>query len=189
MTAAQDSRAQFEAWARSYGTWEVVRDDDPQLGTTGYTDVALTVAFHAVQASRAALSAEPVASVYTMEALVPGGREVPHVTLHKPLPAGTKLYAAPQAVAVPQGWTLGQPITEEMHVATVKVLRRASGLDGTPQRILDAMLAAARQPRAFQTADGAAQERKPTPATRDCTRPECMSHGCFGHCMRKAPST
>lgn len=57
MTAAQDSRAQFEAWARSYGTWEVVRDDDSQLGTTGYTDVALTVAFHAVQAARAELSA------------------------------------------------------------------------------------------------------------------------------------
>lgn len=60
MTAAQDSRAQFEAWARSYGTWEVVRDDDLQLGTTGYTDVELTIAWHAVQASRAALSAEPV---------------------------------------------------------------------------------------------------------------------------------
>lgn len=156
MTAAQDSRAQFEAWARSYGTWEVVRDDDPQLSTTGYTDVVLTIAWHAVQASRAALSAEPV--------------------------------PAPQALPVPKGWTLGQPITEEMHVAAVRVLRRASGLDGTPQRMLDAMLAAAPQPRAFQTADGAALKRKPTPASRDCTRPECMSHGCFGHCMQKVPT-
>ncbi len=35
---------------------------------------------------------EPDASVYTMEALVPGGREVSHVTFHRSLPAGTKLY-------------------------------------------------------------------------------------------------
>jgi hypothetical protein len=40
-----------------------------------------------------------------MEALVPGGREVQHVSLYMPLPAGTKLYAAPQppeAAPVPQ---------------------------------------------------------------------------------------
>lgn len=37
-------------------------------------------------------------------------------------------------------------ITEAMHVAACKVLTRASGLDGTPQRMLDAMLAAAPQP-------------------------------------------
>lgn len=54
----------------------------------------------------------------------------------------------PQALDVPQGWALGQPITEEMHVAAVKVLRRATGLDGTPQRLLDAMLSAALQPTA-----------------------------------------
>lgn len=34
-------------------------------------------------------------------------------------------------------------VTEEMHVAAVKVLHRASGLDGLPQRMMDAMLAAA----------------------------------------------
>lgn len=34
----------------------------------------------------------------------------------------------------------------------------------------------------------AAQAQRP-PQSRDCLRPECMSHGCFGHCMRKAPST
>lgn len=55
--------------------------------------------------------------------------------------------AAPQAeqpgAAVPGGWSFGQPITEEMHVAACKVLTRAAGLDGTPQRMLDAMLAAA----------------------------------------------
>lgn len=52
-------RAEFEAWARGYGTWEVKRDDDVALGTTGYTDITLTVAWHAVQAARRA----PVAPV------------------------------------------------------------------------------------------------------------------------------
>lgn len=41
------------------------------------------------------------------------------------------------------GWKRGLPITEEMHVAAVKVLHRAAGLDGLPQRMLDAMIAAA----------------------------------------------
>lgn len=49
---------------------------------------------------------------------------------------------AAQPVA-PAGWTPGQPITEAMHVAAVKVLHRAPGVDGLPQRMLDAMLAAA----------------------------------------------
>jgi hypothetical protein len=43
--------------------------------------------------------AEPVGEVYTMEALVPGGGVKHHVTLHRPLPAGTKLYTAPAAAA------------------------------------------------------------------------------------------
>lgn len=30
----------------------------------------------------------------------------------------------------------------------------------------------------------AAQARIHAPATKDCTRPECMSLGCFGHCMK-----
>jgi hypothetical protein len=38
------------------------------------------------------------------------------------------------------------PITEAMHVAAVKVLLRASGLDGLPQRMLDAMLQASPTP-------------------------------------------
>lgn len=58
--AIPDERAVFESWARSYGTWEVKRDDDPALDTTGYTDVTLTVAWHAIQA-RAALVATPAA--------------------------------------------------------------------------------------------------------------------------------
>jgi hypothetical protein len=33
-------------------------------------------------------------------------------------------------------------VTEEMHIAAVKVLHRANGVDGLPQRMLDAMLAA-----------------------------------------------
>lgn len=48
--------------------------------------------------------------------------------------------------AVPQGWT----VTEEMHVAAIKVLQRANGLDGLPQRMLDAMLAAAPTPPALE---------------------------------------
>ena len=46
------------------------------------------------------------------------------------------------AAPVPQGYK----ITEEQHVAAVKVLHRAAGVDGLPQRMLDAMLAAAPQP-------------------------------------------
>ncbi|MBI2724625.1 MAG: hypothetical protein HYX42_00080 [Polaromonas sp.] len=39
--------------------------------------------------------AGPVATVYTMEALVPRGHVVHHATFHKAVPAGTKLCAAP----------------------------------------------------------------------------------------------
>lgn len=46
------------------------------------------------------------------------------------------------AAPVPQGYK----ITEEQHVAAVKVLHRAAGVDGLPQRMLDAILAAAPQP-------------------------------------------
>ena len=37
-------------------------------------------------------------------------------------------------------------ISEEMHIAAFKVLLRATGIDGTPQRMLDAICAAAPQP-------------------------------------------
>jgi hypothetical protein len=47
--------------------------------------------------SKLAEKSEPVATVYTMEALVPGGHEVSHVSLLKPLPKGTKLYTTPQS--------------------------------------------------------------------------------------------
>lgn len=59
------------------------------------------------------------------------------------LSPGQKLCLATPAQAPAPGWVPGQPITEEMHVAAVKVLHRASGLDGLPQRMLDAMIAAA----------------------------------------------
>lgn len=62
------------------------------------------------------------------------------------------VFTAAQAQAmgrVPPGWK----VTEDMHIAAVKVLHRATGVDGLPQRMVDAMLAAAPQP--------AAQERQP----------------------------
>jgi hypothetical protein len=40
---------------------------------------------------------EPVGEVFTMEALDGSGDARSHVLLNKPLPAGTKLYAAPVA--------------------------------------------------------------------------------------------
>lgn len=47
---------------------------------------------------------EPVATVFTMEALAPGGGVKYHATIHKPLPAGTELYtrhSPPEGMA---GW-------------------------------------------------------------------------------------
>lgn len=52
---------------------------------------------------------------------------------------------AAQQVAVPQGWTHIH-VTEAMHRAAVKVLHRASGLDGLPQRMMNVMLASAPHP-------------------------------------------
>jgi len=64
---------------------------------------------------------------------------------------------APMAQVVPEGWKLVRtPVTEEMHVAAVKVLHRASGVEGLPQRMLDAMLAAAPQ-----APDAPAQDEAP----------------------------
>lgn len=72
-------------------------------------------------AIRAALASappagEPVGEVYTMEALVPGGSVKHHVTLHKALPAGTKLYAVPQPAEPAQPATqagAGEPVARE----------------------------------------------------------------------------
>lgn len=85
-----------------------------------------------------------------------------HYTVHNmqvSFAAGAAWQAARRAPAapVPQGWK----ITEEQHVAAVKVLQRASGVDGLPQRMLDAMLAAAPQP--------------PEAATSEHSQPMCTA--------------
>lgn len=49
----------------------------------------------AAAALEASAGSEPVATVFTMEALTPGGGVKYHATIHKPLPAGTKLYTHP----------------------------------------------------------------------------------------------
>jgi len=56
-----------------------------------------------------------------------------------------------EVVSVPEGWKLVKyPVTEEMHVSACKVLHRATGNDGLPQRMLDAMLSAAPSPAVAQ---------------------------------------
>ena len=52
----------------------------------------------------ASAGSEPVATVFTMEALAPGGGVKYHATVHKPLPAGTKLYTHP---STPEGMVGG----------------------------------------------------------------------------------
>lgn len=74
-------------------------------------------------------------------------REEADAAMREPI----KVAAQAQPAAVP----VHTPITEAMHVAAAKVLTRSHGLDGTPQRMLDAMLAA--QPAAAV----------PAPAVRD----------------------
>lgn len=59
---------------------------------------------------------------------------------------------AQPAPVVPEGWRPVQTtVTEEMHAAAVKVLLRATGLNGLPQRILDALLSATPTPPAQQS--------------------------------------
>ena len=76
--------------------------------TVAFTADDMYAYVDADRAARASLSLpaagqEPVATVYTMEALAPGGGVKYHATIHKPVPAGTRLYAAPQP-AVAAGW-------------------------------------------------------------------------------------
>lgn len=71
------------------------------------------------------------------------------------------LAATPQ---VPEGYIpVRVKITEEMHVAAVKVLRRANGIDDLPQRMLDAMLSA-------DTTTELTVVAEPATATADHTR-------------------
>nr|WP_279089138.1 hypothetical protein [Comamonas thiooxydans] len=46
---------------------------------------------------------DPAATIYTMEALVPGGTVKHHAEVHKALPAGTKLFAEPEVRALLAG--------------------------------------------------------------------------------------
>ncbi|AXT46413.1 hypothetical protein [Chromobacterium rhizoryzae] len=73
--------------------------------------------------------------------------------------AATSAQPAPNYPAVPEGWTLVKsPITEDMHRAAVKVLVRANGVDGLPQRMLDAMVA---------TAPAQVEQQAPVPTHKD----------------------
>lgn len=69
---------------------------------------------------------------------------VPAVKANAAIAAAKAAKPAPNYPAVPEGWALVKsPITEDMHRAAVKVLVRANGVDGLPQRMLDAMVATA----------------------------------------------
>lgn len=173
MTTAQDQQsrypAEFEKWARDRGLIS------SSHGITAEWS-SLSVALEAWQAARALpAGVEPAASVYTMQALVPGGREVSHVTLHQDLPRGTKLYTAAQVLAmgrVPPGW---QAVPLEPSIGMLRALVESMGADGQPfatkwavgsfDEDYRAMLAAAPRPPAAQNDMGvpitAAQERKP----------------------------
>ncbi len=87
-------------------------------GTGLNTMPSFDKAIDAITALREALNApepEPVGTVYTMESLAPGGEVRCHATLHKTLPAGTKLYAAPPAAPIPDGMVMvPREPTEEM---------------------------------------------------------------------------
>lgn len=86
-------REAFEAW---YCTTNWPNDLGRHEGR--YMSNIADASWQAWQA-RASLSAnagsEPAATVFTMEALTPGGGVKYHATVHKPLPAGTKLYLHP----------------------------------------------------------------------------------------------
>ena len=111
MTTAQDqqSRAEFERErVRHFKPGGPIAKALERYADGGYVDRRTEFAWAIWQAARALPAGmEPVGSVYTMQALVPGGREVADVTLHQQLPAGTKLYTAAQVLTmgrVPPGW-------------------------------------------------------------------------------------
>ncbi|MDR6216230.1 hypothetical protein [Paracidovorax wautersii] len=77
---------------------------------------------------RLAAKAGPVAEVFSMFPVAPGGAEKLHVTLLKQVPAGTKLYSAPQPVSgyqqaldirTAQGWTLGGKAVPVLYTDTI----------------------------------------------------------------------
>lgn len=99
-------------------------------------------------ASAASAGSEPVATVFTMEALAPGGGVKYHATVHKPLPAGTKLYLHPSP---PEGMVM---VPREPTMA-MRIAAKTADMDHTNlsdwmvsdwpefKRIWDAMLKAA----------------------------------------------
>lgn len=80
-----------------------------------------------------------VATTYTMEALIPGGAEVTHVCLHRPLPKGTKLFnvqlTSSGGVSF-EGWrqTIGEAASQWLHD------NDPGGLDWCDSRNIDALL-------------------------------------------------
>lgn len=53
MTQDRDQmRAEFEAWARSFGTWDVQRDDEPIFGVQSYTEMEVSIAWLAWRAAQ-----------------------------------------------------------------------------------------------------------------------------------------
>lgn len=76
--------------------------------------------------------------------------------------------------AVPQAWK----VTEEMHVAAVKVLQRANGLDGLPQRMLDAMLAAAPTPPAQEQLLSFEPKKQELTTQSEEHKPQCWCTTC-----------
>lgn len=109
---AENTNTEREAFEKRYPLWAGVYWDGRTYVVhdsyvNSYRADRYVGAWEAWQA-RASLSLpaagqEPVATVFTMEALTPGAGLKYHATIHKPLPAGTKLYAAPQP-AVAAGW-------------------------------------------------------------------------------------
>ena len=91
--------AHIKAIARDW--WQIVIEHDAECMLEGLfnecivpqDDESKALLIERWNARRAQASAEPVATVYTMEALVPGGSVKCHAQMHKALPAGTKLYA------------------------------------------------------------------------------------------------
>ena len=71
---------------------------------------------------------EAVATVFTMEALTPGAGVKYHATIHKLLPAGTKLYAAPQP-ALSAGWVSAIEAVAKMLEKKVDDFAEAHGSD------------------------------------------------------------
>jgi len=108
---------------------------------------------YAAEAVRAALAASTISCLSAQPNAQPPRRPDDSCPDKACQMMGGCMRAAPSKYPeIPDGCRLiAHPITEEMHVAACKVLTRSYGLDGLPQRMLDAMLAAAPSPGAEGT--------------------------------------